>query len=68
MLISDLATRVPQIPIKNMKDISESDYKVLTVGPGSVPWDSFKYGNELRKKFFAEKMEPFQQDFKKLGK
>ena len=67
MLISEIATRVTRIPINNMKDIFESDYKVLTLGPGSVQWDSFKYGNELRKQIFAAKMEPYEQDFKNLG-
>ena len=67
MLISEIATRVTRIPINNMKDILESDYKVLTLGPGSFQWDSFKYGNELRKQIFADKMEPYEQDFKNLG-
>ena len=67
MLISEIATRVTRIPINNMKDILEPDYKVLTLGPGSFQWDSFKYGNELRKQIFADKMEPYEQDYKNLG-
>ena len=67
MLISELATRVTQIPLNNLREVLESDYKVHAI-PGSFPWASFKYGNELRQKIFAEKMEPFEDDYRKLGK
>ena len=49
-----------------MQELSESDYKVF-VPPGSFQWDAFKYGNELRQKMFAQKMEPYEEDFKELG-
>ena len=67
MLISEIATRVTRKPFNNMQEVLESDYKVIAI-PGSYTWDVFKYGNELRQKIFAEKMEPFEQDNKELGK
>ena len=66
MLISEIATRVTQNPFTNMQELSESDYKVF-VPPGSFQWDAFKYGDELRQKMFAQKMEPYEEDFKELG-
>ena len=67
MLISEIATRVTRKPLNSMQEVLESDYKVIAP-PGTYQWDVFKYGNELRQKIFAEKMEPFEQDNKELGK
>ena len=66
ILISEIATRVTRIPFNNMKEVYESDYKVLAM-PGSFQWESFKYGNELRRKIFAEKMKPYENEYKKFG-
>ena len=57
MLISYLAQRVTPIPFTNMQELYDSDY-ILAVPPGTSQYDSFKYGNELLKKIYKEKLEP----------
>ena len=49
-----------------MQELIESDYKVFAT-PGSFQWDAFKYGNELRRKIFAERMEPYEEEYKEIG-
>ena len=56
MLISYLAQRVTPIPFTNMQELYDSDY-ILATTPGTSNYDSFKYGNELWKKIYKDKLE-----------
>ena len=49
-----------------MQELLESDYRVFAT-PGSFQWDAFKYGNELRQRIFAERMEPYEEDYRQIG-
>ena len=53
------------MPFNNMQELSTSDYKFM-IEPGSYHWDAFKYGDELWKKIYKEKLEPFEEDYKSL--
>ena len=57
MLISYLAQRVTPIPFTNMQELYDSDY-ILATAPGTSNYDSFKFGNELWKKIYKDKLEP----------
>ena len=57
MLISYLAQRVTPMPFTNMQELYDSDY-ILGASPGSSNYDSFKYGSELWKKIYKDKLEP----------
>ena len=57
MLISYLAQRKIPLPFTNMQELYDSDHR-LGVSPGTSDWDSFKYGNELWRKIYANKLEP----------
>ena len=53
------------MPFKNMQEMYDLDYKFF-VEPGSSHWDAFKYGNDLRKKIYKEKLEPFEGEYKSI--
>ena len=57
MLISYLAQRVTPIPFTNMQELYDSDY-ILSTTPGTSNFDSFKFGNEVWKKIYKDKLEP----------
>ena len=57
MLISYLAQRVIPIPFTNMQELYDSDY-ILATAPGTTNYESFKFGNELWKKIYKDKLEP----------
>ena len=40
-----------------MQELYDSDYR-LANNPGSSNWDSFKFGNEMWKKIYQNKMDP----------
>ena len=60
MLMSYLAMRVTILPFHNMQQLYRSDYKLTTV-PGSAFWDAFKYGDDLWKRIYRDKLKPFEE-------
>lgn len=62
-LTSNLAFKKPNLPINNLKELSENQQFKFVVAQGTVYLDYFKYSNDpIKSKIWRDKLEPYFND------